>query len=170
MAVVPKKLSFQLRFRNKTKTRKILSRDFRLQVLLKKDSNNSSRFYYYYSLVKKEKQKGLLKHPYIYKKKSVFRPSWFLTNKIKTNNNYHINLKKVEDSNLQLAGDQIDYNTLKLQKFLSTGWLSNKNKFLNNVFKPDYIFLKKKELFQAGPEQVNCSSDAMAFVLSNIVL
>lgn len=40
MAVVPKKLSFQLRFRSKTKTRKILNRDLRLQGLLKKDSSN----------------------------------------------------------------------------------------------------------------------------------
>jgi hypothetical protein len=61
MAVVPKKLSFQLRFRNKTKTRKIFSRDFRLQGLLKKDSNSSSRFYY--PFVKREEQKGLLKNP-----------------------------------------------------------------------------------------------------------
>ena len=44
MAVIPKKLSFQLRFRNKTKTRKILSRDFRLQELLKKNSK-SFKFY-----------------------------------------------------------------------------------------------------------------------------
>lgn len=44
MGIVPKKLNFRLRFRNKTKTRKILNRHFRLQKLLKKDSNNSSCF------------------------------------------------------------------------------------------------------------------------------
>ena len=36
MAVIPKKLNFRLYFRNKTKTRKILSRAFRLRRLLKK--------------------------------------------------------------------------------------------------------------------------------------
>lgn len=44
MGVVPKKLNFRLRFRNKTNTRKILNRHFRLQKLLKKDSNNSGCF------------------------------------------------------------------------------------------------------------------------------
>ena len=62
MAIVPKKFSFQLRFRNKTKTRKILSRNFRLQGLLKKHSNNCSHFYY--SFVKKEEQKHLLRNPH----------------------------------------------------------------------------------------------------------
>lgn len=51
MAVIPKKLNFRLYFRNKTKTRKILSRAFRLRRLLKKhftrfanDLNNQRRF------------------------------------------------------------------------------------------------------------------------------
>jgi large subunit ribosomal protein L16 len=63
MAIVPKKLSFQLRFRNKTKTRKIFSRSFQLQGLLKKHLNNSSSFYY--SFIKKEEQKHLLRSPQI---------------------------------------------------------------------------------------------------------
>ncbi len=36
MTAIPNKLTFRLYFRNKTKTRKILNRDFRLQRLLKK--------------------------------------------------------------------------------------------------------------------------------------
>ena len=54
MAVVPKKLSFQLRFRSKTKTRKILNRDLRLQGLLKKDSSDSNSVCN--AVVKKEQQ------------------------------------------------------------------------------------------------------------------
>lgn len=273
MAVVPKKLSFQLRFRNKTKTRKIFSRDFRLQGLLKKDSNSSSRFYY--PFVKKEEQKYLLKNPfmalflktrspgignakfmkkarvdfnkdlkdnplylglpetghlevkkqrafvlnfldypaikekanillftsiatktgvsshfktrekkshnnlvqlnpplkkknlrffyhkdqgtktsqylYIYKKKPFFKPSWFLTNRIKINNNYHINLRKIPNSKRLLAGGQINYNVLESQKFLNTGCLSNKNKFLDNVLRSNYIFLEKKGAVLSRP-------------------
>jgi large subunit ribosomal protein L16 len=227
MAIIPKKLSFQLRFRNKTKTRKISSRNFRLQGLLKKHFTNSSRFYYSFikkeeqkhllrdpqtacfltiinqetkviarffskslkdnllylglpefyhneiSLIIKEKAKGLLftkavtkirqdcylqtqrknsqsnlikpnRHAYSYKKKSFFRPSWFLTDRIKINNNYHIKLKRPKNSNVEFTENPVDFNTLKLQKDLITDLLSNKNKSSNNYLKSNYIFFKKK--------------------------
>lgn len=140
MAVVPKKLNFQLCFRNKTKTRKIIGRDFRLQKLLKKDSNNSSCFYY--TIVINEEHKSLLKSQYIHRKKFLFKP--FLTNRIKPNNHHRIHFKKIKESNVQLRS-QTNNNSLKLQKCFSTGWLLNKNYFLNKVFNPDYIFLKKKK-------------------------
>lgn len=209
MAIIPRKLSFQLHFRNKLKTRKTFSRNFRLQRLLKKHFNNSSGFYY--PLVKKEKQKNLLKSPsyitapslkiksqertftkkvkhfsktlknnllflglleschnkknpiglikpnkniYTYKKKTFFKSSWFLINKVTVNNNYHIN------SNIQFTKSPVDYNVLKLQQFLSlpldkgrlftkesTDLLSNRNNSLNNVLKSNCIFLKKRGTF-----------------------
>jgi large subunit ribosomal protein L16 len=261
MAVVPKKLSFQLRFRNKTKTRKIFSRNFRLQGLLKKDSNNSSRFYN--PFVKKDK-KYLLKNPlmalflktrspgnikfikktrvdnndlkdnllylglsktghlevkkqrafifypaikekakcllftsvttktrisshfyrekksnnnlvrqfypplknlrffylldqgiktnqylYIKKKKPFFKPSW-KTNRIEINNMAGM-ASKISLNKQLLTEGQINYNVLESQKFLSTGCLSNKNKFLDNVLRSNYIFLEKKGIVLSRP-------------------
>lgn len=238
MAIVPKKFSFQLRFRNKTKTRKILSRNFRLQGLLKKHFNSYSHFYY--SFVKKEEQKHLLRNPqtlrsliiinqetkvvksarffnknlkdnplylglpqmyhnqtsliikekakclffiwvvtkirehcrlqaqrknnqsnvikpnkyaYTYKKKLFLRPTTrFLRNIITIKNNYHTRLKKIENNNAQFIENPVDLNPLKLQKRLNSSLLSNKKKSLNNDFKCNYIFLKKKDMALNRPK------------------
>ena len=229
MAVVPKKLRFQLRFRSKTKTRKILNRDLRLQGLLKKDSSDSNRSCIL--VVKKEQQlllknsltpaflgiktqrteninitkavgtvfknnnylysklsdntgletrfvvqkkapfcsfspfvkktgvnSGLVtlgdrshnslvkpnKYSYVYKKKSFFRPSWFLTNRITINTSNCINPKKFEGSTLLTYGRETNCNSFRPEKFLSTDRIPSKSKLLNSVLKPDSVFLKKK--------------------------
>lgn len=63
MGIVPKKLNFRLRFRNKTKTRKILNRHFRLQRLLKKGFNNPSCFLNR-EITLVEEKKDLSKNPF----------------------------------------------------------------------------------------------------------
>lgn len=92
MAVVPKKLSFQLRFRSKTKTRKILNRDLRLQGLLKKDSSDSNSVCN--AVVKKEQQLLL--------KKCLFP---FLK----------INTQRTEDTRITKAGSFKNNNDLYLK-------------------------------------------------------
>lgn len=116
MGVVPKKLNFRLRFRNKTKTRKILNRHFRLQRLLKKGFNNSSSFLSR-EIKSVEEKKDLSKNPF----------------KVPFLNVKSINCSTLESSQKFLSINSLSNNKKMLNSVLkpSNIFLEKKKTFLN---------------------------------------
>lgn len=138
MAVIPKKKKFQLHFRNKTKTRKILNRDFRLQKLLKKDSNNLCRF---------------INPPikFVEVDKNLLKNSLKATLSLKIKNLKIEDIKIINKSKLHVIFNK-DLKEVKMNKGLISNFIKLNN-FFNiykdkPLFKPFWFLASKTQLYK----------------------